>query len=178
MCSAAWCSEGREALAVTALRRALASFDLMCRTEQAYWVWLLLPASQMFICSHTDPGKEVIKYIELLSSHSQTLHNFTTTENMPWIHKYCVTTDDKSTVSSTEFYRTWWVWTVLRNMASQAWRHTPLIPALGTDFWVWGQPGLQSEFQDSRAIQRNPILKTKQNKNPLILSFTHCLGGC
>jgi hypothetical protein len=35
-----------------------------------------------------------------------------------------------------------------------AWWRTPLIPALGrqrqADFWVRGQPGLQSEFQDSR----------------------------
>jgi hypothetical protein len=34
------------------------------------------------------------------------------------------------------------------------WWRTPLIPALGrqrqVDFWVWGQPGLQSEFQDSQ----------------------------
>jgi hypothetical protein len=33
------------------------------------------------------------------------------------------------------------------------WWHMTLIPALGrqkqADFWVWGQPGLQSEFQDS-----------------------------
>jgi hypothetical protein len=54
------------------------------------------------------------------------------------------------------------------------WWCTPLIPALGrqrqVDFWVRGQPGLQSEFQDStvRATQRNPVSKTinktKQNK--------------
>ena len=35
----------------------------------------------------------------------------------------------------------------------RAWWRTPLIPALGrqrqADFWVRGQPGLQSEFQDS-----------------------------
>jgi hypothetical protein len=42
-----------------------------------------------------------------------------------------------------------------------------LIPALGrqrqADFWVWGQPGLQSEFQD---YAEKPCLKnkTKQNK--------------
>jgi hypothetical protein len=33
----------------------------------------------------------------------------------------------------------------------------PLIPALGR-----GQPGLPSEFQTARAIQRNPVLKNKQ----------------
>jgi hypothetical protein len=42
------------------------------------------------------------------------------------------------------------------------------IPALGrqrqADFWVWGQPGLQSEFQDSRAIQRNSVSKNQKLK--------------
>jgi hypothetical protein len=37
---------------------------------------------------------------------------------------------------------------------SRAWWCTPLIPALGrqrqVDLWVQGQPGLQSEFQDSQ----------------------------
>ena len=37
---------------------------------------------------------------------------------------------------------------------SQAWWHMPLIPALRrqrqADFWVQGQPGLQSEFQNSQ----------------------------
>jgi hypothetical protein len=25
------------------------------------------------------------------------------------------------------------------------------------DFWVWGQPGLQSEFQDSQGYTENPV---------------------
>jgi hypothetical protein len=48
-------------------------------------------------------------------------------------------------------------------------------PRLGrqkqADFWVWGQPGLQSEFQDSQGYTEKPCLekqktnnKTKQNK--------------
>jgi hypothetical protein len=47
----------------------------------------------------------------------------------------------------------------------QVWWHTPLIPALGigrhrqVDFWVWGQPGLQSEFQDSQGYTEKPCLK-------------------
>jgi hypothetical protein len=52
----------------------------------------------------------------------------------------------------------------------QAWWRTPLIPALGrqrqADFWVRGQPGLQSEFQDSQGYTEKPCLEkqTKQDK--------------
>ena len=39
----------------------------------------------------------------------------------------------------------------------------PLIPALGrqrqTDLWVWGQPGLQSEFQNSQNFIEKPCFK-------------------
>jgi hypothetical protein len=42
----------------------------------------------------------------------------------------------------------------------------PLIPALGRqrqeDFWVRGQPGLQSEFQDSQGYAEKPCLKKKK----------------
>jgi hypothetical protein len=52
------------------------------------------------------------------------------------------------------------------------WWCIPLIPALGrqnhADFWVWGQPGLQSEIQDNQGYTEKPCLKkqnkTKQNK--------------
>jgi hypothetical protein len=44
-----------------------------------------------------------------------------------------------------------------------------LIPALGrqrqADFWVWGQPGLQSEFQDSQGYTEKPCLKKKKKGN-------------
>jgi hypothetical protein len=50
----------------------------------------------------------------------------------------------------------------------------PLIPALGrqrqADFWVQGQPGLQSEFQDSQGYTEKPCLekpKKKKKKNSL-----------
>jgi hypothetical protein len=33
------------------------------------------------------------------------------------------------------------------------------------DFWVWGQPGLQSEFQESQGYTERPCLKKKQNNN-------------
>jgi hypothetical protein len=32
------------------------------------------------------------------------------------------------------------------------------------DFWVRGQPGLQSEFQDSQGYTETPCLKKKQTK--------------
>jgi hypothetical protein len=51
------------------------------------------------------------------------------------------------------------------------WWHTPLIPALGkqrqADFWVQGQPGLQSEFQDNQGYTEKPCLE-KSKKNLLI----------
>jgi hypothetical protein len=44
----------------------------------------------------------------------------------------------------------------------------PLILALGKQkqagFWVWGQPGLQSEFQDSQGFTENPVSKKKNKK--------------
>ena len=54
-----------------------------------------------------------------------------------------------------------------------------LIPALRSqrqaDFWVRGQPGLQSEFQDSQGYTEKPCLKNKQtNKNS---SKGRWLGG-
>jgi hypothetical protein len=47
----------------------------------------------------------------------------------------------------------------------------PLIPALGrqrqADFWVRGQPGLQSEVQDSQGYTEKPCLKKKKSKSNL-----------
>jgi hypothetical protein len=44
----------------------------------------------------------------------------------------------------------------------------PLIPALGrqrqADFWVRGQPGLQSEFQDSQGYTEKPCLEKPNQK--------------
>jgi hypothetical protein len=51
---------------------------------------------------------------------------------------------------------------------ARQWGHTPLIPALGrqrqADFWVQGQPGLQSEFQDSQSYTEKPCLKKPKKK--------------
>ena len=53
--------------------------------------------------------------------------------------------------------------------SSQAWWRMPLIPALGrqrqVDFWVWGQPGLQSEFQNSQGYTEKPCLETNKQTN-------------
>jgi hypothetical protein len=60
----------------------------------------------------------------------------------------------------------------------------PLIPALGrqkqADFWVRGQPGLQSEFQDSQGYtekQRNLVSKnkTKQTTTKEYRNFVHSI---
>jgi hypothetical protein len=44
----------------------------------------------------------------------------------------------------------------------------PLIQGLGrqkqVDFWVWGQPGLLSEFQDSQGYIEKPCLEKQTNK--------------
>jgi hypothetical protein len=60
------------------------------------------------------------------------------------------------------------------------WWRTPLIPALGrqkqADFWVRGQPGLQSEFQDSQGYTEKPCLKKpkkKKKKKKLDLMCTY-----
>jgi hypothetical protein len=49
-----------------------------------------------------------------------------------------------------------------------------LIAALGRqrqgDFWVWGQPDLQSEFQDSQGYTEKPCFK-KKKKITWIISF-------
>jgi hypothetical protein len=75
-----------------------------------------------------------------------------------------------------------------KEMHCGAWCCTALIPALGrqrqADFWVRGQPGLQSEFQDSQGYTEKPCLEktnkqtNKQKKNkkhhgciPLIACF-------
>jgi hypothetical protein len=45
----------------------------------------------------------------------------------------------------------------------------PLIPALRrqrqADFWVRGQPSLQSEFQDSHGYTEKPCLEKQNNNN-------------
>jgi hypothetical protein len=51
----------------------------------------------------------------------------------------------------------------------------PLIPALGrqrqADFCVRGQPGLQSEFQDSQSYTEKPCLEKPKKFCSIFLSF-------
>ena len=65
---------------------------------------------------------------------------------------------------------------------SQAWGHTPLIPALGrqrqADFRVQGQPGLQSEFQDSQGYTEKPCLeKPKKRERERDVGLVRWLSG-
>jgi hypothetical protein len=61
-------------------------------------------------------------------------------------------------------------WLRMLTAAGQRWR-MPLIPVRGrqrqVNFWVRGQRGLQSEFQDSQGYTEKPCLRktNKQTKN-------------
>jgi hypothetical protein len=68
-------------------------------------------------------------------------------------------------------------------VSCRAWWLTPLIPALGrqrqVDFWVQGQPGLQSEFQDSQGYTERPCLEKQNkqtNKQKMVSQFSQSLG--
>jgi hypothetical protein len=70
------------------------------------------------------------------------------------------------------------VWGSENKIYSRAWWRMPLIPALGrqrqADFWVPGQPGLQSEFQGSQDYTEKPWLKKqKKNQKPKQNKKTH-----
>jgi hypothetical protein len=62
-------------------------------------------------------------------------------------------------------------------LARQWWR-TRSIPALGrqrqAEFWVWGQPDLQSELQDSQGYTERCCLKTHPTKKKKRMSFDLC----
>jgi hypothetical protein len=68
----------------------------------------------------------------------------------------------------------------IKNSDSWVWWCTPLIPALGrqrqADFWVRGQPGLQSEFQDTQGYTEKPCLeKPKKKKKKRIIQTMELL---
>jgi hypothetical protein len=55
------------------------------------------------------------------------------------------------------------------HLPARQWWPMPLMPALGrqrqADFWVWGQPDLQSDFQDSQSYtEKRCHKKTKPNQ--------------
>ena len=56
----------------------------------------------------------------------------------------------------------------IRVIYKLAWWRTPLIPALRSqrqaNFWVQGQPDLQSEFQNSQGYTKKPCLEKPQKK--------------
>jgi hypothetical protein len=62
-------------------------------------------------------------------------------------------------------------------MLAGQWWCTTLIPALWrqrqVDFWVQGQPCLQSEFQDSQSYTEKPCPKKNNNNN----KKTHAIGN-
>jgi hypothetical protein len=71
---------------------------------------------------------------------------------------------------------------VLKACWAGQWWHTPLIPALGrqrqVDFLVRGQPGLQSEFQDSEGYTEKPYLEgEKKRKKKACLGLELCATG-
>ena len=70
----------------------------------------------------------------------------------------------------------------IKNMnTSRVWWRMPLIPALGRQrqayFWVRGQPGLQSEFQDSQTYTEEPVSKnkTKQQQQQQQQNVSHII---
>jgi hypothetical protein len=64
----------------------------------------------------------------------------------------------------------WYRFIILDENEDYSWAewHMPLIPALRRQrqeaFWVQGQPGLQSKFQDSQSCTEKPCLKKKKKK--------------
>jgi hypothetical protein len=57
----------------------------------------------------------------------------------------------------------------------RAWWRTPLIPAL--DFWVQGQPDLQSEFQDSQGYTEKLCLEKPKKDKGMAKGLERWLSG-
>jgi hypothetical protein len=83
---------------------------------------------------------------------------------------------DHKCLASLEFIRSLRLaWGTLENVIwkrqrARQWWCRPLIPALGrqrqVNFWIWGQPCLQSEFQDSQGYTEKPSLNPPQPPRP------------
>jgi hypothetical protein len=94
--------------------------------------------------------KWIHRFLVFYSIYSIVILNYTV-----WFISPCIHT---SAFRSSTFLNVYW-----KCLLTGQWWHIPLIPALGrqrqVDFWVWGQPGLQSEFQDSQGYREKPCLQ-------------------
>jgi hypothetical protein len=103
-------------------------------------LWDFAPASALFL---KKPGLNSFQY--------KSYYTF---------NQYCINQG-----SSSKFY----VLTSLLSLWARKLWYTPLIPALGrqrqVDFWVQGQPCLQSEFQAGQPGLHREILSWKKQKN-------------
>jgi hypothetical protein len=111
--------------------------------------------------SHRGGSSETGKVLSLIST---TSCSYLMWENYqgPWKHTQGLVRTQYSWHFTRRFHVPGFSQSSLKNIwHSWAWFNpTPLIPALGrqrqADFWVRGQPGLQSEFQDSQGYTENP----------------------
>jgi hypothetical protein len=67
-------------------------------------------------------------------------------------------------------------------LSAGRWQYMLLIPALWrqrqADFWVWGQPGLQSEFQDSQGYTEKPCLENQKSNKQIKKKHICHTPGC
>ena len=95
------------------------------------------------------------------------------TQFLPWALTYDLTQESAK-------IPLWQYWDMHKRKPSRAWWRIPLIPALGRqrqmNFWVLGQPGVQSEFQDSQGYTEKPCLgkQNKTNKQKKMVILMHC----
>jgi hypothetical protein len=105
----------------------------------------------------------VLELRESEACHSQRISASRTTgeDNSVWSHL-----TGSSVFAFVEHYS--WIIRVYETKRARQWWCMPVIAALGrqrqVDFWVRGQPGLQSEFQDSQGYTEKPCLEKKRER--------------